>query len=151
MASVLTTFYVSIYYNVILAWALVYLGASFISPLPYARNSERFWQEQILAQSGGFSQGAFAMSWPLFGALTAAWVLIYFVMRNGIKGSGKVVMVTVLLPYVLLAILFVRGVTLPGAGRGVAYYMAPRFRELSRMERSVAFRVGLAWHCIALA
>ena len=131
LAQVFMAVVICLYYNVIISWALVYIAVSFISPLPYARNSERFWQEQILEQSGGFTQGAFEMSWPLFGALTAAWVLIYFVMRNGIKGSGKVVMVTVLLPYVLLVILFVRGVTLPGAGRGVAYYMAPRFREMT--------------------
>lgn len=39
VASVLTTFYVSIYYNVILAWALVYLGASFVYPLPWSEET----------------------------------------------------------------------------------------------------------------
>lgn len=42
----------------------------------------------------------------------------------------QVVYVTALLPYVLLVALLIRGVTLPGAGTGILYYLKPDFQKL---------------------
>lgn len=40
-------------------------------------------------------------------------------------------MYTVTFPYLLLIILFIRGVTLPGAGEGLKYLFIPNFQEFS--------------------
>ena len=37
---------------------------------------------------------------------------------------------TALLPFVLLTVFFVRGLTLPGASDGVDYYIRPKFHRL---------------------
>ena len=37
---------------------------------------------------------------------------------------------TALFPYVLLFILLLRGLTLPGAGAGIVYYLKPNFTSL---------------------
>ncbi|MGF3584552.1 MAG: hypothetical protein ACQXXD_02405 [Thermoplasmatota archaeon] len=40
-------------------------------------------------------------------------------------------MITVLLPWSLLVILTVRGLTLPGAIEGISYYLTPDFSRIS--------------------
>lgn len=46
---------------------------------------------------------------------------------------GKVVWVTSTMPYVVLSILLVRGLMLPGAMKGIMYYLQP---ELSKLKET---------------
>ena len=48
----------------------------------------------------------------------------------------QVVYVTATLPYVILFILLIRGVTLPGAIDGIKFYVVPQFGQL------LTFQVG---------
>ena len=72
--------------------------------------------------------------------LAAAWALVAVCLIRGVKTSGKVCMAQVeirlivadkvsyftsLFPYMVLIILAIRGLTLPGAGQGVQYYLTP--------------------------
>jgi len=50
--------------------------------------------------------------------------------------GDQVVWVTATLPYVVLLILLVRGATLPGAWRGVVFYLKPQWSKL--LETSVS-------------
>lgn len=43
----------------------------------------------------------------------------------------QVVYLTATFPYVMLLVLLVRGVTLPGAGQGIIYYLKPNIRRLA--------------------
>ncbi len=49
----------------------------------------------------------------------------------------QVVWVTATLPYIVLFILLIRGATLPGAWRGVVFYLKPQWGKL--LETSVSF------------
>lgn len=49
----------------------------------------------------------------------------------------QVVWVTATLPYVVLFILLIRGATLPGAWRGVVFYLKPQWEKL--LETSVSY------------
>ena len=66
--------------------------------------------------------------------LAAAWLLVAVCLIRGIKTSGKVAYFTSLFPYLVLIILAGRGLSLPGAGRGVAYYLSPDWTRLQHTQ-----------------
>ncbi|XP_056292682.1 sodium- and chloride-dependent GABA transporter 2-like [Pseudoliparis swirei] len=145
--------YTGMYYIIILAWSFLYLFSSFKSELPWAtcRNSwntdgcfehgdnqtsslhlygnstssvVEFWERRILGLSGGIEKIG-NVRWDLALCLLLAWMLCYFCVWNGVKSTGKVVYFTATLPYVMLVVLLVRGLTLPGAKDGILFYLYP--------------------------
>ena len=56
------------------------------------------------------------------------------VVKNGVKTSGKIIMITALLPYVFFLIMMVRGFFLSGAGTGLKYLFLPDFTKLFGVE-----------------
>lgn len=46
----------------------------------------------------------------------------------------QVVWFTALFPYAVLLILLVRGITLPGSGEGIKYYLSPNFSAINKAE-----------------
>ncbi|XP_051981386.1 sodium-dependent serotonin transporter-like [Xyrauchen texanus] len=150
--------YVSFYYNTIIAWALFYLYSSFSSTLPwtncdndwntenctnyfgkdnvtwtnYSRSpAEEFYTRKVLAvhESSGLEDIGY-IRWQLCLCLFLIFTIVYFTLWKGVKTSGKVVWVTATLPYVVLLILMVRGATLPGAWKGVVFYLNPKWEKL---------------------
>lgn len=90
---------------------------------------EEFWHHRVLRVSDSMSLGK--IHWDLALCLLAAWIICYFCIWKGIKTTGKVVYFTATFPYLMLFILFVRGVTLPGAAEGLRYYLQPDFSKLA--------------------
>jgi SNF family Na+-dependent transporter len=58
------------------------------------------------------------------------WLAIFLIIFRGVHNVGKVVMVTVPLPTILLLIVLIRGITLPGAAEGIVYYLKPNWEVL---------------------
>ncbi|KAK3917192.1 Sodium-dependent dopamine transporter [Frankliniella fusca] len=75
-----------------------------------------------------------AIKWDMALCLLAVYIICYFSLWKGISTSGKVVWFTALFPYVVLAILLVRGVTLPGSAEGIKYYLNPNFSAITKAE-----------------
>uniref|UniRef100_A0AAZ3SCG8 Transporter n=1 Tax=Oncorhynchus tshawytscha TaxID=74940 RepID=A0AAZ3SCG8_ONCTS len=151
--------YIAFYYNTIMAWALYYLLASFRPTLPWTTCSnpwntvnclrylstdsnvtwtntstspaEEFYTRQVLQVhlSPGLHQLG-SVSWQLALCLLFIFTIVYFSIWKGVKTSGKVVWVTATFPYLVLLVLLVRGATLPGAWRGVVFYLKPDWGKL---------------------
>ncbi|XP_052239422.1 sodium- and chloride-dependent glycine transporter 1-like isoform X1 [Dreissena polymorpha] len=89
--------------------------------------------------------------WPIVLCLLLAWVMTFLALSKGVKSTGKVVYFTALFPYVVLLILFFRGVTLPGAMEGIIYYIKPSFAELGNAKvwsdaaAQIFFALSPAW------
>ncbi|CAI2348451.1 unnamed protein product [Caenorhabditis sp. 36 PRJEB53466] len=73
-----------------------------------------------------------SVHWDIALSLFVVYLICYFSMWKGIHTSGKVVWFTALFPYVVLGILFIRGVTLPGWQKGIEYYLRPNFEMLRK-------------------
>lgn len=56
------------------------------------------------------------------------------VVRKGVKTSGKIIMVTALMPYVFFFILLIRAFFLSGALTGLKYLLVPDFSKLFAIE-----------------
>ncbi|XP_039930265.1 sodium- and chloride-dependent transporter XTRP3 isoform X2 [Hirundo rustica] len=143
VASVVVSFFLSMYYNVINAWAFWYLFHSFQDPLPWATcplNSNRtgyeeecektsstqyFWYRQTLNISPSLETSG-SVQWEQALCLTLAWLVVYLCILRGTASTGKVVYVTASLPYCVLIIYLIRGLTLHGALNGLVYMFTPK-------------------------
>jgi NSS family neurotransmitter:Na+ symporter len=135
--AVLVGLVISIYYCVILAWSWVYLGQSlgalFGDALPWAeKGAEAHFNENVLQRTGSPSEpwALGGMQWWIVLGLALTWGSVYLSIVKGVLRVGKIVMITVPLPLVLLLLLAIRGLTLDGASDGLAYYLAPDWSKL---------------------
>uniref|UniRef100_A0A8C5RGW8 Transporter n=1 Tax=Laticauda laticaudata TaxID=8630 RepID=A0A8C5RGW8_LATLA len=89
-----------------------------------------FWENKVLNISKGLEYPG-AINWEVTLCLLSCWVLVYFCVWKGVKSAGKIVYFTATFPYVVLIILFIRGVMLPGAQDGIIYYLKPDWSKLA--------------------
>ncbi|KAK7938253.1 hypothetical protein WMY93_001579 [Mugilogobius chulae] len=108
-----------------------------------------FWERGVLSMSQGLQEMG-QVQWPVLVSLFVCWVVCYFCVWKGVRSTGKVVYVTAVFPYVMLAVLLVRGLTLPGAWDGIVFYLYPEPSRLADLEvwldacSQVMFSYGVA-------
>lgn len=132
---------ISIYYAVIMAYSveyLVYACKGFFTGgrMPWSiptdlsgTHESNFFAEAIRHHSSK-SGLMWQPVWPVIGGLLVTWTAVYLILCRGVRRVGKVVMLTVPLPVVILGILAARGLTLPGSSAGIIYYLTPNFEAL---------------------
>ncbi|XP_067939588.1 sodium- and chloride-dependent glycine transporter 2-like [Watersipora subatra] len=120
-------------------------------------SASEYYTRRVLNESEGIEKLG-TVSWELALCLIAAWVLVILSLYKGVKSSGKVVYFTALFPYAVLIILFFRGVTLPGAGAGIKFYVTPQWHYLTKATvwrdaaGQIFFSLAVCWGgLIALA
>lgn len=74
------------------------------------------------------------MNYQLWVAVTISWVVVYLCIRKGVEQTGKIALVTVISPYVLLFIFLIRVMMLDGFGLGLKYLFYPDFSKLLTFE-----------------
>ncbi len=134
---VFCAFLIVTYYTVIVAWSLRYVVSSATMAWGVgeagATGAGAYFFEQVLNLSSGPSVlGAPVL--PLLGFLALTWVVLFFIMFKGARVIGKVAVWTVTIPWALLLVLLVRGLTLPGAIDGLNYYLSPDLAALGNVE-----------------
>jgi len=127
---VLIGFMIITYYSVIMAYCIKY-GIASITQAYAANPSDYFFKETLGRTSGPFEFGGFTKQFLwLFAGLVVSWIWIVFSVWKGAKTVSKVVYFTVIIPWFLLVVFVVRGMTLPGAMDGLAFYLTPDFSKL---------------------
>jgi len=70
------------------------------------------------------------INWNMFYCVLVSWIVCYFCVWKGIGWTGKVVVFTATFPVFMLFVLLIRGLTLPGAMKGVEFYLVPSWEDL---------------------
>ncbi|KAK4828182.1 hypothetical protein QYF61_024431 [Mycteria americana] len=148
IAAMFVSFLVGLYYNTIIAWVMWYFFNSFQEPLPWSScplNDNRtdyieecaksspvdyFWYRETLNISTSIDNSG-TIQWWLLLCLTCAWGVLYVCTIRGIETTGKAVYVTSTLPYLVLTIFLIRGLTLKGSTNGIVYLFTPNVTELA--------------------
>ncbi|XP_036383442.1 sodium- and chloride-dependent GABA transporter ine [Megalops cyprinoides] len=157
LATVVISFVLSTYYNVLMTWALFYFFNSFGSTLPWQScnntwnvgancstgfpgnathlqsASQQFFDRRMLEMTNGIEQAG-NMRWELFGLLILSWTIVYLCIFKGVKSTGKVVYFTATFPYLILLALMINNVQLPGAKDGLLYFLTPRWGKLLEVQ-----------------
>ena len=145
--SALVPFVIVAYYVVVMAWCFAYM--IFALDLRWGMNAEHFFLTDFLGvTSGPLELGGIRL--PVLLSLMIMWFWVFIILYKGVRRIGKVVLITVPLPWILLIILTIRGVTLPGAIEGISYYLTPNFSRLTDVNvwlaayAQVFFSLGVA-------
>ncbi|XP_011808052.1 PREDICTED: sodium- and chloride-dependent transporter XTRP3 isoform X2 [Colobus angolensis palliatus] len=106
VASVVVSFFLSMYYNVINAWAFWYLFHSFQDPLPWsvcplngnhtgydeecekASSTQYFWYRKTLNISPSLQENG-GVQWEPALCLLLAWLVVYLCILRGTESTGK--------------------------------------------------------------
>ncbi|PNJ31769.1 sodium- and chloride-dependent transporter XTRP3 isoform X3 [Pongo pygmaeus] len=107
VASVVVSFFLSMYYNVINAWAFWYLFHSFQDPLPWsvcplngnhtgydeecekASSTQYFWYRKTLNISPSLQENG-GVQWEPALCLLLAWLVVYLCILRGTESTGKI-------------------------------------------------------------
>ncbi|XP_072200016.1 sodium- and chloride-dependent glycine transporter 1 isoform X1 [Excalfactoria chinensis] len=112
--------------------------------------SKEYWRRYVLNLSDDIGNLG-EVRLPLLGCLGVSWVVVFLCLIKGVKSSGKVVYFTATFPYVVLTILFVRGITLEGALTGIMYYLTPQWDKILDAKvwgdaaSQIFYSLGCAW------
>jgi neurotransmitter:Na+ symporter, NSS family len=153
-------FVIITYYPVILAYcfSFIYYSAESIvtgHALPWGgegiegvRNAKSFFFDTYLGFKEGIAPGQ--MRYNILIPLVIAWVAMYFCIFKGVKFVGKIVWLTVPLPFIMLVVLTIRGLTLEGSMKGLIYYLDPVWGELLK-PTTWRFAFGQVFFSLSLA
>ncbi len=150
---ILLGFVIITYYPVILAYCgnyLVYCVTSIVTgdALPWAgegmegvQNATDFFKYEFLNRWTEADLGQGRPAWSLGGivgpiaiSLGVIWLLMYLCIFRGVRLVGKIVLWTVPLPWIMLLILTIRGLTLEGAASGLNFYLDPKWEQLAKPD-----------------
>ncbi|KAH9508403.1 Sodium-dependent proline transporter [Bulinus truncatus] len=94
--------------------------------------AKEYFERRVLGYGLGYDiTNIGPLRYELVISLLVSWTIVIACLARGLRVSGKVVYATATLPYVMLIILFARGIVLPGAGKGIQYYIVPNLSNIS--------------------
>ncbi|MBN1845448.1 MAG: sodium-dependent transporter [Sedimentisphaerales bacterium] len=125
---IVLSFIIVTYYAAVLAWCLSYLLYSFTDPLPWAGDAKGFFFNEFLQDTESHRLGG--VRWPILLSLAVIWTGMFLCIFKGVRLVSKIVLWTVPIPWLMLVILTVRGLTLEGAVQGLEYYLEPNWSVL---------------------
>jgi len=128
---------ICIYYTAIMAWCWRYLWASISLEWGGTTDDVSAFFGKIIKRASDPGAVANINVWLVLG-LALTWAAIYWIIYKGVHRVGRIVMITVPLPVILILVLLVNGLRLDGAAAGVNYYLNPTWKKLIEPETWLA-------------
>lgn len=156
-------FCIGVYYMCLTGWCFTFFLNSFSDPLPWAPkegqnmheafvNDSYFMDDFLKRSSGLFDLNDYCPSIAL--SIVVMSVFTFGTIYEGIDTAKYVVYVMVPLPYIILTILFFKGITLEGHTTGWLYLFKPDWSKLYTLQiwgdacSQVLFSAGLAQNTV---
>ena len=127
------------YYAIIGGWIFLYAWKSFAHELVFAS------PEEAGAYLGSVSSNGWLSSGMTLAFMFASAAICWFGVKKGIEQVSKIMMP---LLFVLVLVLVIRSVTLPGASKGVEFFLKPDFGKIN--GSSVLDALGHAFYSLSL-
>lgn len=136
---VLSGFIILSFYSVVAGWTIGYIVKALSGDLAF---------QAVGTATGAFVDFAGNWKWAV-GCHCAFMVLCVLIVINGVK-SGIERWSKILMPllFLILIVLIVRGVTLPGAIKGIQFYLSPDFSKIT--AASILIALGHAFFSLSL-
>ncbi|XP_077991178.1 sodium- and chloride-dependent glycine transporter 1-like [Glandiceps talaboti] len=112
--------------------------------------AEEYWTRHVLNISDGMEVMG-NIQWKLALCLLFSWIVVFLCLMKGVKSSGRVMYFTATFPYVVLVILLIRGATLPGAAKGLKFFLIPKWESLLNLKvwgdafTQIFYSLGPSW------
>ena len=115
-ATVVVSWFISLYYAIILAWSFYFFFASFLNPLPWDNSTSKsdnavdeimnshYFKENVLQLSESIANMG-SINGKLLFCLLITYISIFFCIYKGVETSSKVAYITAPAPIFLLVIL----------------------------------------------
>ncbi|XP_050628358.1 orphan sodium- and chloride-dependent neurotransmitter transporter NTT5 isoform X2 [Macaca thibetana thibetana] len=171
-SSFMVCFILGLYFNVVNSWIIFYMSQSFQFPVPWEKcpltmNSSgfdpaceqtapsiHFWYRQTLKASDRIEDGGSPV-YSLVLPFCVCWCLVGAFMINGLKSTGKVICVLVLLPYFIIIGFFIRSLLLEGAKFGLQQLVVAKISDVYNVSvwsvagGQVLFNTGIGLGSVA--
>ncbi|WP_084141425.1 sodium-dependent transporter [Corynebacterium sputi] len=122
-------FFITLYYSLILGWALLYAFKSFGKT--WGDDANGYFFESFLQMDADATVSS-TVIWPIAGALLLVWILTIGILYAGVdKGIGGVAKLFVPLLIVLFMVVVVFSLTLDGAVDGLNAFFTPDWTALA--------------------
>ncbi|XP_073845902.1 sodium-dependent nutrient amino acid transporter 1-like isoform X2 [Musca autumnalis] len=93
-------------------------------------SSELFFVNEVLREKPNINDGIGLPNWELVLGLFVSWLCVFLIIFKGVKSSGKASYFLAIFPYIVMAVLLVRAVTLPGSLDGIIYFIKPDWSKI---------------------
>ena len=113
----LNSLHLSSVYNILLTYSYRLIFTAFNVPLPFRDEpitDSKYFNEVILQKSSSIEEFE-AINPFLFVLYIASLLICHHIVKNGVKASANIILVTATSPFILIFVLLVRGLFLDGA------------------------------------
>jgi len=158
-------FFIAIYYMGLISWWFTFLFYSFQDPLPWAPKegeskyealtTDGYFINEFLGRSSGLFDISLDTYQPMIMlSILVGWAITFITVYEGLDTAKYAVYITVPLPYLILTILFFKGITLDGFTVGWNFLFKPDWSKLFTLgiwgdaASQVVFSAGLAQNTI---